>query len=419
MAKKRDPKGGRAAATWLVLATADAGFERRVREAFGEDPGSGVCYWREDLPLGADIARTLADVASSGAEVVALGPDIPVRVAVQLAHTFDQQHPQISVVIVAAPSPNLMRAALQSGARDVIAPDADLAELRSSLEHALVAARARRARLDGGAEAEESPKRVVTVLCPKGGAGKTTVATNIAAGLAQIAPQDVVVVDLDLQFGDVGAAMGLEPEQTFSDVVKLGAALDASTLKACLTPHPDGLFALCAPGLPSDADSIGTAHVEAVLALLVESFTYVVIDTAAGLDEVALAALEFSTDFVVLSATDVPSVRNTRKEIDALRVLARPEQRWHFVLNRADARTGLKLAAIEMAVGVTVDVAIPSSRSVPVSLNGGVSLLLTDPRAPVSLAMAQLVRRLLPRHASASAARNGSSNRRKKQMVAA
>ena len=126
------------------------------------------------------------------------------------------------------------------------------------------------------------------------------------------------------------------------------------------------------------------------------SFKYVLIDTPSGLDEATLTALEYATDLVLLSATDVPSVRSTRKEIDALRIIGKPDQQWHFVLNRADARTGLTIGAIETAVGVSVDVAIPSSRSVPVSLNNGVPILEADPRSPVSLAIAQLVHRLAP-----------------------
>ena len=110
-----------------------------------------------------------------------------------------------------------------------------------------------------------------------------------------------------------------------------------------------------------------------------------VIDTASGLDEHTLAALEFATDLILISATDIPSIRSTQKEIDALRVIGKPDQRWHFVLNRADARTGLTIAAIETAVGINVDVAIPSSRAVPLSLNRGMPVIESDPRAPVSL----------------------------------
>jgi pilus assembly protein CpaE len=237
---------------------------------------------------------------------------------------------------------------------------------------------------------------VISVLCPKGGAGKTTLSSNIAIGLATVAPDEVVVVDLDLQFGDVASALSLAPEQTFADATRDLDHLDSAALKTYLTRHPRGFYVLCAPQTPIEADALESKHVERVLELLCDSFKYVVIDTPSGLDEATLAALEYTTDVVLLSATDVPSLRSTRKEIDALRIIGRPDQQWHFVLNRADARTGLTIGAIEQAIGVSVDVAIPSSRSVPVSLNKGVPILEADPRAPVALAISQLVHRFVP-----------------------
>jgi pilus assembly protein CpaE len=386
--------------TRLLLATADRAFEERVLSAFENDPAAFDTFWHDGMPFGDDLDRTLAGLAE--AEVVAIGPDLPDETAIALARSVDRNRPGVSVVIVAEPSTEMMREALRAGARDVIDPRASYAEIRDALDRAFDAASTRRSVIEQD-EIEEDERRVIAVICPKGGAGKTTVATNLASGLAQGAPNDVVIIDLDLQFGDVASALHIDPEHTFSDVVRAAEDLDAATLKAFLSPHPDNLFALCAPLSPTDADAITSEHVAKVIELLSSSFKYVVVDTAAGLDEWCLSALEVATDFVVLSATDVPCVRNTRKEVEALRLLSSPEQRWHFVLNRADARTGLNLAAIEKAVGLTLDVAIPSSRTVPVSLNQGTPLIVAEPRKPVSLAMAQLVRRVAPELAGDSA----------------
>jgi len=394
----------------LLLATADQEFEERVKGAFGGQGGYDT-FWHDGMPFGDDLARTLAGLGD--AEVVALGPDLPGETALALARSVDRERPEISVVIIAEPSTDLMRAALHAGARDVIAPQATHDEIRAALERAFDSAETRRiAYEDDDDETEAITRRVITVICPKGGAGKTTVATNLASGLAQGAPNDVVIVDLDLQFGDVASALHIEPEHTFVDVVRNSTDLDAATLKTLLSPHPDNLYALCAPLSPTEADEVTPEHVAQVIELLSASFKYVVVDTAAGLDEATLAALEFATDFVVLSATDVPCVRNTRKEVEALRLLSAPDQRWHFVLNRADARTGLNIAAIEKAVGLTLDVAIPSSRTVPVSLNQGTPLIIAEPRRPVSLAMTQLVRRVAPELAGESG--NNGGMRRKK-----
>ena len=222
-----------------------------------------------------------------------------------------------------------------------------------------------------------------------------------------------MIVDLDLQFGDVASALGIAPEATFTDATRSLDKLDATTLKANLAAHSSGLYVLCAPLTPIEADDVTIEQINKVLTLLIESFKYVVIDTASGLDEHTIAALDFATDLVLVSATDVPSIRSTQKEIDALRSIGKPEQRWHFVLNRADAKTGLTIAAIETAIGINVDVAIPSSRAVPMSLNRGMPVIECDPRAPVSLAMSQLVRRIAPNPDRTNSIRNGSTFWRK------
>ncbi|HZP30490.1 MAG TPA: AAA family ATPase [Acidimicrobiia bacterium] len=395
--------------TRLLLATADPDFEARVRGAFGDEDAGVTTFWHDGMPFGDDLDRTLAGLGD--AEVVALGPDLPDQTAIALARSVDRSRPDVSVVMFAEASTEMMREALRAGARDVLDPRASYEEIRDALALAFDAAETRRTAFEGDRETEADAPRVITVICPKGGAGKTTVATNLASGLAQGAPNDVVIVDLDLQFGDVASALHIEPEHTFADVVRAFDGLDPATLKAFLSPHPGNLFALCAPLSPTDADEVTSEHVGRVIEMLSASFKYVVVDTAAGLDEACLSALEYATDFVVLSATDVPCVRNTRKEVEALRLLSRPDQRWHFVLNRADARTGLNISAIEKAVGLTLDVAIPSSRTVPVSLNQGTPLVVAEPRKPVSLAMAQIVRRVAP-ELSGEAASNGARRRK-------
>jgi pilus assembly protein CpaE len=397
----------------LVLATADTDFEQRVRDAFEGELHGPLSYWRDELLV--DPSDAVRELGGRGVEVVALGPDVATDDALALATAFDQSRPDISVVIIAPPSTDLLQEALRAGARDVIAPDMAPADLRAAIERAFDTATHRRRVFDGDDHGvgEEDPRRVVMALCPKGGAGKTTISTNLALALAQVAPGEVVILDLDVQFGDVASALGLRPDLTLADAVRSIDTLDATSLKAHLTIHPqDDLFVLCAPATPTEADEITIDEVERVVELLTQSFKYVVVDTASGLDENTLAALEFATDLLLISATDVPSIRATVKEIEALRVIGKPQHLWHFVLNRADARTGLTIPAIERTVGINVDVAIPSSRSVPLSLNQGEPLVLSDPRAAVSLAMLQLVRRLAPQAAPADTRPTGIFRRR-------
>ncbi len=370
----------------IVLVSPTAGIVERVTDA--ARVGNNTCrrVWREDL-LDTPASALVHELTATNPAVIAL--DLALDDALHVAGALERERPEVVVVIVAEPSITTLERALLAGARGVIAPGASGAELEHALEGAFAAA-ARRRSLAPVTEA--SSRHVICVVSPKGGVGKSTVSTNLATGLARHAPGDVVIVDLDFQFGDVAASLRLTPEHTFTDLVRAPGPLDALTLKVHLAGSNAGLFALCAPEEPAEADLIEPDHVKQVISLLASEFRYVVIDTGSGLDEGTLAALELCTDIVVLTSTEVPAVRATRKELASLDLIGVTEPKRHFVVNRSDARVGLPVAEVEASVGLPVAVAIPSSREVPISVNQGEPIVTSDRRSAVRDALQQLVR---------------------------
>jgi pilus assembly protein CpaE len=226
--------------------------------------------------------------------------------------------------------------------------------------------------------------------------GKTTVSTNLAVGLAKTAPMGVVIVDLDLQFGDVASALNLDPEHTITDAV-FGAAAQASmVLKAFLTVDETGVYALCGPRNPADADLITAEQVAVLVNQLAAEFQYVVLDTAPGLGEHVLAALEQATDGVWVVGMDVPSIRGLNSGLRVLKELQLMPQGRHVVLNFADRRNGLSVQDVETSIGVPVDTVVPRSRVVPLSTNKGVPLLTGSMRDGAWRGLDKLAKRFIP-----------------------
>ena len=385
----------------LVLATANEEFEARVREAFDGELTGPLSYWREGMLL--EPGDAVRELSGNGVEVVALGPDVPAEKALALASAFDHQRPDISVVIIAPPSTDLLQSALRAGARDVIAPDMAPADLRAAIERAFDTAVHRRQLFDGddGDGEDGDHGRVIMALCPKGGAGKTTVSTNLALALAQVAPGEVVIIDLDLQFGDVASSLGLTPTYSMYTATQASGS-EAALLKAYLTPHSSQLLVLCAPDDPTEADDVKEGDAVRIVQELARLFAWVIIDTGAGLDDLTLAVAEAASDLILVSSTDVPSVRGIRKEsmiMDQLGVRATR----HFVLNRSDAKVGLSPADISLATGFTIAASIPSSRSVPTSVNVGVAIIDHDGRNPASRGLSALADLLVESEQNATA----------------
>lgn len=377
----------------ILLATDAPGFEERIRAAFGGELNGDLRSWAR-AEHGATLRSRVDDLTAHYPDVVAIGPTESVDAALELAAILDAERPEISVMLFAHQSPDLWQKALHAGVRDVVAPDAAPHEIREAFGRALETAERRRNSMAGPAVAESRSGRIITVLSPKGGSGKTTVATNLAVGIAARAPDKVAIVDLDLQFGDVASALRLIPERSMADAAAQ-RSLEALTLKTFLTPHPTGLYALCAPDAPADGEDIAADAASSVIALLGEEFPYVVVDTASGVSAPTLSTIEISTDLILMCAMDVPSVRNLRKLIDALDALGMTQQRRHFILNRADSRVGLAAEDVEATVGMHLDVLLPSSRAVPLSLNQGTPVLESDPRSPIAKQLVDLAARFV------------------------
>lgn len=377
----------------FVLISPNTDFDARLRRAVGGGLTGGVQTFAAVDP--ANPGELFAKLDQERPEVLILGPDVPAEDALRLATVFDVQLPELSVILVGEADPDVVLLAMRAGIRDILSPASDPAQIRVLLERACqsYASRNRTAAIQN----PDAPRGlVIGVFSPKGGVGKTTIATNIAIGLGKVAPMSVVVVDLDLQFGDIASGLYLNPEHTVTDAVSASASQDSLVLKAFLTVHPSSIYALCAPRTPVEADSITPQQVSRLIAQLAEQFQYVVIDTAPGLPEVGLAALEQCTDVVWVSAMDVPSIRGLRSGLDILRRLDLLPETRHVVLNMADAKSGLSVQDVEATIGAPVDVSIPRSKAVAYSTNRGIPVLQDARRDPAVKGLRQLVSRFDP-----------------------
>lgn len=379
----------------FVLLSPNVDFDHKLRQAVANGlRGTVQTIASEILPAGPQELFALLN--QERPEVLVIGPDVPADEALRFAKIFEVQLPELSIVLVSEADPSFILHAMRAGIRDILSPNADAAEIRVLLERACQSF-ATRHRNHESAPAENGSKGlVIGVFSPKGGVGKTTLATNIAIGLGHIAPMSVVIVDLDLQFGDVASGLYLNPEHTVTDAVSPAASQDSLVLKAFLTVHPAGIYALCAPPTPVEADQITPDQVTRLLEQLSKEFQYVVVDTAPGLPEIGLAAMEQCTDVVWVSAMDIPSLRGLRSGLEVLRQLEiMPESR-HVVLNMADAKTGLTVQDVESTIGAPVDVSVPRSQAVALSTNRGIPVLQQSRKDPAVKSLKQLVERFNP-----------------------
>ena len=301
--------------------------------------------------------------------------------------------PDRPIVVLSNGSPNgFIRRVFEAGADDVLT----LPEAPDRVQFALQKALARRQ--GTAASAGSASARLLIVLGPKGGTGKTLTSCNVGVCLAQ-AGRRVALVDLDLQFGDVGLALGLRPERTIYDLAKSGGSLDAEKVDAYLTEHVSGLRVLLAPTRPDHAGLVRIEFLRDVYATLRSSHDFVIIDTPPGFTPEVIASIDSATDVCMVGMLDALSLKNTKLGLETLDLMGVDGDKVKLVLNRADSRVGISKEDVISIVGRTPDVSVPSDRDIPVALNEGLPIVLANERSEAAKAFHRLASMFLEKPA--------------------
>ncbi len=364
-----------------ILWDNDGGAAERYAFAIGTDVITVENSASAARSLGADPLERL----------IVIGPDVDLEAACSLIEATRVERPEVGVILLRKRlDVRTLAQALRAGAREVVGSD----EL-STLADACRRSRELSDRLSGhGDAANQVNGRIVTVFSAKGGVGKTTFSTNLGAYLAS-AGHRTLVVDLDLAFGDVGISLQLLPTQTMEDVVAMSGHLDQQGLASVVTHHPSGLDVLCAPNSPGGADRIPAATVSEVLKVARRQYEFVIIDTPPAFTDHVLASFDLSDILVLIATLDIPALKNLRLTLDTLDLLGNPRDSRVVVLNRSDAKVGLRSEDVVTSIKQDIAIMVPGSVDVPASVNRGVVIVLDDPKHPVSVAIKDLADRHL------------------------
>lgn len=325
--------------------------------------------------------------------VAVLGPSCSDAVGLAEAERLVSDHPEVAAILVADElTTDLFRSALRAGIKDVLAAPVETSALMESVRRVgdtVAGYRRPDAALPVVDDADLG--RVLTVFSTKGGAGKSVIAANLAVVLARRAERPVVLVDADLQFGDVAVMLKLAPQHTIVDAVASADRLDAGLIQNILVKHePSGVYVLPAPLEPQFADQIAASEMVQIIELLRTFASYVVIDTPAHFNDVVLGLIEVSDDVLLVAGMDIPNIKNVKIGLQTLRLLNTPMSKLHLVLNRANSKVKLDVSEVERTLQVKAECLIPSDVVVPQSVNKGTPVVLDSPKSGVTRAIEQL-----------------------------
>lgn len=358
-----------------ALISTDRGFREMVKDVFLSHEGWTAPALELTVPFEAFGEEQIRAMRQLHPELVILDIAEAPDLGINFAQFLSEASPGIRF-IAAGPllQPEIMLTAMRAGVVDYLPKPATAEAFRTALD------RMRHVVGGVGKDAPKKPGQIYAFYSPKGGSGTTTTATNFAVVLHRLTGKRTLLVDLDLELGEIALLLGVQPRFNFVDMVQNFHRMDAELLASYIERHESGVHLLSAPYQPEKAEIVTGEEIRRILQFLRKHYDYVVVDTSKSFSPATLASLEQADLAFIVTNVDLASLRNLQRGLPLLkRMLGRGETQMRLVVNRYHPENDISLDDVQRTIGIPVYRTLSNdydgvSRSIstgkPIVLNG-------------------------------------------------
>ncbi|PKM82420.1 MAG: histidine kinase [Firmicutes bacterium HGW-Firmicutes-14] len=360
-----------------------------------------LLYFEKDMMIIGEAADGEAAVRQTdklSPDVILMDINMPGMDGIAATEQISLKCPKSAIIIMSVQGEQeYLKKAMVAGAREYMVKPFSTDELVDTIRKVYDFEQKRRVQLSEPSIVRELQRdpQVVAIFSTKGGVGRTTIATNLAVSLAEETRQRVVIIDLDLQFGDVAVLLNVVPKRTITELIQDINQMDPELMESYLITHPTGVKVLPCPTRPEYAELITGAHVEKILGILKQSYDYIIIDTPPLFHETTLTALDLCHQILLIVSLDLPTIKNVKLGLEVLDSL-HLKGKVKLVLNRSSSDIGIKVEDMEESLGLKVVSHIPSDgRTVISSVNKGNPFVTASPNTRITESIRELAHMIM------------------------
>ncbi len=276
---------------------------------------------------------------------------------------------------------SVVRQAMHVGVKDLLAQPLKSGELLAAIEQVMKGTELNAAVPDARPAQRSAAGSVLTVFGAKGGIGKTTIATNVAAAIARNTDNSVLVIDLDTRFGDVAIMMDIEPRFTVAQLAATAHTLEREMFKNSLVRHESGVYVLPSPKHPNEWRSVQAEDIKELVRFAARMFDYVILDTPGAFNDIVGTALEAATQVLVVTSVDMASIKDTSFILDLLESESFPPERLMLTVNHANGANTIRANDIERVLRHKVFWEIPHDSEVTLATQVGKPVVMAKPKS--------------------------------------
>ncbi|MDQ3044259.1 MAG: response regulator [Chloroflexota bacterium] len=334
-------------------------------------------------------------------DIVLMDINMPRMDGIQATSRIVSRLPNTAVIIMSVQNEaDYLRRAMLAGAREYLSKPFGLDELIASIRHVNQLAQTnRRVAVDSAAHSAHPSggrgknAKIVTVFSLKGGVGRSTLAANLSVALRNQGDHEVVLMDGNLLYGDIGVMLNITDNRTIAEAVKNFDTMDRDLVSDILVTHSSGVKVLLAPANPQQGEQVTGEHVRQIFAHLTTMAEYIVIDTRPSFDEITLALLDRSDLIIVMLTLELTAIKAAKQYLELSDLLGYDSDRVLLVVNRSTAPAGITVEDVEASLKGSVVAQLPDDPALTLrAVNEGVPFFQSAPNQPLSLEIDRLAK---------------------------